>query len=345
MSIAGRRLTAAAQYVVSLALMGVFLYWAFHRVDAREMWAALRCVSLFWVGMLVLTTLTSLSLRAWRWIVLMRPFAPQVTLRDASLALAICYAANLAIPRSGEALRALSLKWTRSAQLSATLATVVVERIMDLVWLVLLFGMATLVLRGRLDQAYPWLRPVSVAALVIGLLALCLLAWVSLRRERAAAWIGRLVGRLWPRAAARVASLMETFLSGMTALHTPGAYLQIVASSALLNAAYVAIIYEGLMAFDLPRLYGLGPGAALVIMVVSSIGVIFPTPGAVGSYHAFYSQALAHLYGVPQSQALASATAVHASAALTYVVVGLPALLWQRRHRAGLRGTLPEERP
>ncbi|MEW6751281.1 MAG: lysylphosphatidylglycerol synthase transmembrane domain-containing protein [Candidatus Latescibacterota bacterium] len=331
MSAIGRRVRAVAQYGVSLALMGAFLYWAFQEVDLQEMGASLRGMSLFWTSMLALTALVSLSLRAWRWVILMRPFAPQVTVRDATLALAICYAANVAVPRSGEALRAVSLKWTRGAQISATLATVVVERILDLVWLVFLFGLAFVLLRGRLAETFPWLLPVSAATLAAGLLALVLLAVVSLRRERAARWIGARVAHLWPRAAPRAEALMHTFLSGLTALHTPAAYAQILVSSALLNAAYVAITFEGFLAFGLPAAYGVGVGAALVIMVVSSVGVIFPTPGAVGSFHAFFSKGLVHLYGVEAGAALASATAVHAVGTLTYAALGVPALLWQRR--------------
>jgi uncharacterized membrane protein YbhN (UPF0104 family) len=68
-------------------------------------------------------------------------------------------------------------------------------------------------------------------------------------------------------------------------------------------------------------------------MTLSSFGVILPTPGAAGSYHLFFSKALVALYDVPQSAALACATAVHAIATVTYLALGGPALLWQRRRR------------
>ena len=106
--------------------MGLFLYWAFEGIDSRSLWNAIAGISTLWLVVLVLTTLMTIALRAWRWRVFMRPFASDVTLLDASVALAICYAANVVIPRSGEAVRALSLNWARGARISSVLATVVV---------------------------------------------------------------------------------------------------------------------------------------------------------------------------------------------------------------------------
>ena len=71
-------------------------------------------------------------------------------------------------------------------------------------------------------------------------------------------------------------------------------------------------------------------------MAISSIGVIIPTPGAIGSYHLFFSEALHRLYTVPLPTALACATLTHALANLTYVLLGGPTLLWQwHRSRRG----------
>ena len=96
-------------------------------------------ISPVWAAVICVATLGTLVLRAWRWMVLMRPFAPQVSNLNASLALAICYAANVIVPRSGEVLRCVSLKWTTGASISALMATIVVERILDLFWLIVLF--------------------------------------------------------------------------------------------------------------------------------------------------------------------------------------------------------------
>ncbi len=324
------RATKPLQYLLSLGLMALFLYWAFRGIDSASLITSLKSISPGWAGAIVLTSLATLGLRSWRWLALMRPFTRGVSIWDASLALAICYTSNVAIPRSGEAMRALSLNWSRGAPVGAVLATVVVERILDLIWLVLLVVASLWLLPDTLEAAFPWLTALSLAALAGCLAALVCLTLVSVYRDRALVLVSRLLGRVWPKLAAKATHLLETALHGLTSLHTPSAYLEIMVGSALLNLGYLFIIYESFCAFGLDQSYGLGLEAALVILAISSIGVVLPTPGGAGSYHLFFSQSLHLLYGVAQTPALACATGVHAIATLTYVFLGGPALFVQR---------------
>lgn len=326
-------LKRALQFLLSLGLMALFLYWAFKGADPAALWAALGKISLPWALVLLLITCITLLLRAWRWQLLMRPFAPGVSTWDATLALTVCYAANIAIPRSGEALRALSLNWTRGLPVSSVLATVVVERILDLVWLIIFVGISLLLLRGPLAQAFPMLVPLTLLALVGCLILLAGLVLVSLYRERALALVEAALSRLSRRLATRVCGLLETFIHGLEALHSPAVYAEIALSSFLLNLGYALIIYAAFNSFA--ETSGLGLGAALVIMTLSSIGVIIPTVASAGPYHFLFSQALHLLYAVPEASALACATATHALATLFYLAVGGPVLWRQWRQRRG----------
>jgi glycosyltransferase 2 family protein len=325
------KLKKTVQYLISLALMFFFLYWAFREVNPAVLWATIVELPLLWVAAIVFTTLCNLALRSWRWIVLMRPFAPQVSMRDAILALAICFTANVVIPRSGEALRAISLRWTRQIRISSVLATVVVERILDLIWLVVFLGASLVLLRNRINEAFPLLEPLGIIALIGSILALVSLALVSIYRQRTLVIVETLLGKVSPQLAGKVTDLLSTFLNGLQALNSPAAYLKIGVSSLLLNLGYTAFVYEAFIGFGFTNSYGLGPGAALVTMAISSIGVIFPTPGAAGTYHAFFGQALVHLYAVDTNAALACATAIHAIFTLTYLTLGGPTLFWQWR--------------
>ena len=322
------------QYIISLILMALFLYWAFEGINLDDLWASLRNISLFWLAALILTTLITLVLRAWRWIVLMRPFASQISLWNATLALAICYAGNIFVPRSGEALRAFSLYWTRGTSLSSVLATVVVERIFDMVWLIIFVGISLLLLRDRLDvinQAFPTVGPqlgmLTLLILLACILALTGLLLISLYRERALKLVDCLLSKISKRLAKALIGTLETFIQGLAALRTPSAYGEILVSSLILNLGYILIVYEAFLAFDIP----LGWDAALVIMALSALGMVVPTPSGAGSYHFFFSQGLIVLYATTTDLALACATAVHAIANLTYLALGGPALLLQRK--------------
>lgn len=320
--------------VLSLGLMGLFLYLAFSGTPPEQLWQTLTRAAPLWVAAMVATTLATLVLRAWRWTVLLRPFAPQVRIVDAFLALAICYAANIAIPRSGEAARALSLRWSRQAPMGSSLATVVVERIIDMVVLVLFVGLSILLLHGRLEEAYPWMESAALVALVGCLGLLGFLFGVYRYRDAGLNLSHRLLEPLSARLAERVVELIDAFVSGLAALHDRSAYLKILVSSALLNGGYLLIIYEGFCAYGLQRMPGVGWTAALVVMAVSAIGMVVPTPGGTGSYHLFFKQSLM-LFGVSAALSLACATFVHAMATATYLVIGGPAFLLQRARSAG----------
>lgn len=339
-------LKKAAQYSISFGLMIFFLYWAFADQDASELWQTITGISYSWVLVITVITLGTLLIRAWRWTVLMRPFAPQVGVLDASLALAICYAANIAIPRSGEVLRAVSLKWTRQAQLSPVMATVVVERILDMFWLIVYIGLALLVQREQINAAFPILEIASIIVMALCLVALVCLALISVYRERALEQIRPILEKVSPKLAERILDLLRTFIQGLEALQSPAAYAQIIISSLLLNTGYVLIIYATFCGMGLDAEYALGMPAALVIMAISSLGVIVPTPGGTGSYHIAFSVSLQQLYHLPATQALACATLAHALATLTYIAIGAPALLiqwFQNRKRRASDTAMPED--
>lgn len=342
---AASRPRALLHLALALGLMVVFLYWAFKDVDGWGLVAQLRSASLTWTAALVATTLGTLIVRARRWTVLMASFAPQVTVRDATVALAICYAANVVVPRSGEALRAVSLKWTRGVVLSAALATVLVERILDIVFLLLCLGISFLLVHDRIAELFPWMATLGLVAFAGCIVMLVVLFAISVYQERAVSLLVGGLGRVWPSAAVRTGALLRTFLAGLDALRSPSSYLEILVGSVVLNVGYVMIIYEGFRIVDLGTGYGLDFGASLVIMTLSAFGVAVPTPGAAGSYHLFFSKSLVHLYGVPQDKALACATAVHAIATLAYLCTGGPALLWQRRNARAAAAAASEPLP
>ncbi len=327
------------RYAISFGLMALFLYWAFRDIDADTLWAAMQQVSPVWLGIIVLTTLITIVLRAWRWLVLMRPFTTSVTVLEASQALALCYGANFFLPRSGEALRVLSLRWRHTISMGSTAATVVVERIIDMVWLILFVGISMLLLRTRMELAFPWMGPWMGPAVLVALAAcvavLTLLTLVSIYRDRALKVVQRILQPLTPRISSAVVDALSKFAHGLEALHTPSAYVEIFLSSVLLNAGYILIIYEGFIAFGFHTDYNLGASEALVIMAISSLGIVAPVPGGTGPYHFLFSQSLLLLFAVPAAAALACATAVHALANLLYIGLSVPALLLLRRRRTG----------
>lgn len=330
---------------VSLGLMVAFLYWAFSGLDAGAMWTSMAAVSPLWLVAIVAMIMVTAVLRAWRWIVLLRPVSADTTIIDATLALTICYAVNLVspIPRAGEAARALSLRWSRGASVSAVAGTIVVERVIDLLVLISFIAASAVLLPGQIEQAFPGIRTAATGTLILAVTAILAMIVVSAFQDRGVAFVQRLLNRISPRMANAVAAILTRFIHGLAALRTPSAYLEIFVSSCLLNLGYILMTWFSFAAFGWQQApWHLGGEAALVVMAISSIGVVLPAQGGIGTYHFFYGNALNKLFAIPMAPAMACATLIHAVSNLTYFVVGAPALYLQRR-RYGRRGTLTEE--
>jgi len=311
--------------------MTLFLYWAFADINWSDLWNMLQNMSIVWVLAILFTTLLTLLVRGWRWKILMHSFAPQITTLDAATALSICYAANLVVPRSGEAVRALSLYWSRGSPISSVMGTVIIERILDMFWLIALVGMAIFFMQERIAQAFPWLARSTMATLAVFIGILILLIGLIYNRQWTLNQINRQLSRFSQPFAQRITNHIEAFFNGLSSIHSPSVYLKILLSSLLLNTLYILIIYESFASFSFISQYHLDFSDALVIMSISSIGMIIPTPGGAGTYHLFFKQALILLYGIPTEPALACATVVHGLATLLYLFLGGPALYLQRR--------------
>jgi glycosyltransferase 2 family protein len=330
---------------VSLGLMAGFLYWAFADLAAGDLWHEMAAVQPYWLVAIVAMILVTAVLRAWRWVVLLRPVSEETTVLDATLALTICYAVNLVspIPRAGEAARALSLRWRHGASISAVVGTIVVERVIDLLFLILFIATSAALLPGQIEEAFPGMQTAATVTLVLAIAALVGMVIVSAYQDRGVAFVERLLSRVSPRLAHTVADLLSHFIHGLAALRTPSAYLEILVSSCLLNLGYIFITWFSFAAFGFHRApWHLGGEAALVVMAISSIGVVLPAQGGIGPYHFFYGNALGKLFAIPMLPAMACATLIHAISNLAYFVIGAPALYLQRR-RHGSRGTLTQE--
>jgi hypothetical protein len=69
--------------------------------------------------------------------------------------------------------------------------------------------------------------------------------------------------------------------------------------------------------------------------MISSIGIVIPTPAGIGTYHLFVQQALYQLYSIPLVDGLTFATVTH-GVTVIIILVTAPILLWIDKNRKGI---------
>jgi len=315
---------------LSLGLTAFFLWSAFRTVDIAHVIQILREADLTWLLASPVMIILSCYPRARRWKILMEPVLPGTSVRKIFMAIVIGYAGNNLVPRAGEIARIWAIE--RDPQkLSGLAATVAVERLLDLITMMIVFGLMTFALRGRLSEAFPQFEGVATPATIVIALAVVLVLVASI--------YGNLMldalGRRFPKfSQSRIMGLLRSFLQGMEAVRMPGSYFGIFLWTFLLNFIYVLSVYLPFFAFGFDERFNLGLIDALTVLTIATIGIIIPTPGGAGTYHYFCSLAKNSLYAIPLEEAVAFATVVHALVYLSFLFVGGPglmSLLWNRR--------------
>lgn len=121
--------------LISLVLLG----WVLWQTDWPLVWQRLREANLLLLALSGVAIMVSLLMRAWRWMIMLEPEAPERSLGTVFDIVNIGYLANNLLPaRLGDLLRAyLAREWT-TASAAFALSTTVVERLLDTLLVILM---------------------------------------------------------------------------------------------------------------------------------------------------------------------------------------------------------------
>ena len=240
--------------------------------------------------------------RALRWRQLIEPLGRRVSFGNALWTLMIGYLANLGFPRAGEVVRAGLLGRYEGVPVEKVMGTVVVDRLLDLLCLGLVVGLALATQWETLGESILNLRGDGASARATSWRPIAIVIAVALGLG---AGVYLLVTRLRHTALVRKGiDLAGGFVAGLRSLTQVSNKPVLVLNTVGIWGCYFLMAYVPFLAFPPTEL--LGWDAALTLFVFSALGIIIPAPGGMGSYHFMVIQALA-LYGVAGDDALSFA--------------------------------------
>ena len=121
------------QFWLGLLISAGFLYLALRGLHLQEVWQALKTAQYVWLLPGIAVYFVGVWVRTWRWHYLLRPLK-RIPTRSMFPIVTIGYMGNnIFVARAGEVLRAVILKDRHGVPVSASLATIIVERIFDAV--------------------------------------------------------------------------------------------------------------------------------------------------------------------------------------------------------------------
>ena len=120
-------------------LLGLLiLYMIYDDFDFSRLWSDFQNMNLFWFLLSTFFGIMSHVIRGWRWKLSLAPLGYNPNTSVSVYAIFIAYAANLVIPRVGEVSRCVVLERNSSVPFAQSLGTVVTERLLDTVMVVLI---------------------------------------------------------------------------------------------------------------------------------------------------------------------------------------------------------------
>jgi uncharacterized protein (TIRG00374 family) len=275
-------------------------------------------------------------LRSARWGLLL----PEHVVKTSTLfrALVVGFTVNNLLPlRMGEVARAFLLaRWCRIPY-GTTVASLVVERVLDgLSLAVLLLTALSLV-----PSAPAYLLWVGIVAAAIFLMLAALLALAAWRASAIMAVAGFIARRLPARFGAPIEQVAATFARSLTLVHSPARLARLLGLSLLAWCMELGLFFVLLISLRLPASYPL----ALLVGSTANFATLVPSsPGYAGTFDGVLINVLQSVTSITAGQATAYDLVVHATLFLPVVVVGT-LVLWRSHMTFGQITHAPERFP
>lgn len=300
----------------------VFLLWLFVRnLDVAELRRAFASAHLGLLAVAVLTTLQTYFIRAWRWQALLSPLGT-VRFGPAFRTTVIGFTATFLLPaRVGEVLRPYLLARQERLSVSATFATIILERALDLTAVLLLFAVALPFLGVDVGSQTRLAGLVAAGAAVAGLVAMFVFAG---HPEKVGLWVDWFSRWLPKRAAVAIGAFSRKFAEGLAVMREPKLLIVSLAWSLALWISICLGIWLVSRAFGLSVPF---TGTFLIVMYLV-VGVAVPTPGGAGGFHLAYQIAVTTYFGATVDDAAAAAIVLHLVSFVPVAVMGV-VFMWQ----------------
>ena len=309
--------------LLGLAVTVLLLWWVLRDESPSEIVANIAQGNFLLLSASIFVATFGFFIRALRWKVLLAPVKADTRLRSRFAGVAIGFMVNNLLPaRAGELARPYAFSRLEPVTASAAFGSLVVERFMDGVVL-LLFLVVPVMMPG-----FPAVEALSegrgatiirggVVAVVLVMVGLVVMTVLPRRFVRLSEWFSRfLPGRI----AGRAVGMFESFLDSLAIMRDPRLLALGFAWTLFFWTWHGVSFWLGMLAFGIDT----GFVSALFTEAVVGFAVALPAaPGFFGTFHAGADFAISTVYGVDGAQSLAFAFGYHFGGWLPITFIGL----------------------
>lgn len=322
-----KKLGPILKYFLLLAIGAILLWLAFRGQDVSKIFDQLKSANYSWVLLSVLVSILAHYVRGLRWKMLIKPLGYSPSNANMFHSVMVGYLANLAVPRMGEVSRCGVLAKTNKIPLNSLIGTVIVERIIDVIFLfgILFFSILIeyntikdFLFNNFLEPLYNKLNASgSLLWLVLFVAIILVLVVFYVKKKHQSLLKNKLYAKVW--------TILIGFKEGVFSVLKLERKFLFVLYSLFIWLMYALSTY--LCFFAIAPTAELNFSSSLFIMAVGGIGMSAPVQGGIGAYEAAIQLALL-VYGINSSDGLSYATLNHSSQILSILLVGSISLIF-----------------
>jgi len=311
-----KKLVSILKVLISVLIAGVLLYLVFKNIDWIEFWGKAKQVEYSWVIASILISILGYILRAYRWNLLLEPMGYKLSLYRTMLAVLIGYLANLALPRLGEITRCGVMNKNDDVAVSKALGSVVSERIIDVLTLLVLIILGLILESERLisflKTSYSSLELPSYTVWIVGIvvIGIGIALFIFIRNQRSKG--GKFI------------NIINDFIDGVLSLKDIKNPIGFILSTVAMWIVYFFMSY--LIVFTIPETSHLDLSAGLLLLITGAMALTLPVQSGFGAYHGMVAGMLA-LYAIDNTTGVFLATLLHTSQIISIAFFGSIALL------------------
>ena len=315
------------KYIASLSFAGLIIYFLFRNQDPAALIEKISEVEIRWVFLSIICGGWAYINRGMRWIVLIDALGYKSSKLNSISSVSVGYFTNLFIPRAGEITRCTALNRVEKIPVDKLFGTILVERVIDLVFLISLF-LLTLIL--KLDLILRFFTELGSQSsdsttlgstkyyVLIAILMFFVLAYYLLKK--------RIVKTSFYE---KIIEFIDGLKEGFKSIKKMKRKSSFWFHTFSIWIMYFLMTYVCFFAIEETSHLTISDG--LFLLVLGGIGMVIPTPGGIGSYHAIVMIGLSVLGvgkvylgedGDPANPALLFPTIVHASQTLVAIIMG-----------------------
>ena len=311
-----KKILNTLKYLV-FTLLGVTLFWLVYRdQDFTRIWHTLvNDVNYFWIVIALILGLLSHLSRTLRWKIALEPLDEHPRTSNAFIAVMVSYFMNLLLPRAGEFVRCGLMSKYEKISFSKLLGTVVTERIVDVLMLLVIIMVVLLLEFDKIIgfiKHYPQVSknlsnvfhsPILWVSLVLLLSGIFVYLYLSNRKGKKN----------------KIEEMFIGFTHGIKSILAMRRYKAYIGHTIFIWLMYFMMLYMYILSLDATR--HLDIISALTTFVFTSMAMVAPVQGGIGAWHFMAEKAL-NMYGIESVDGKIFALLAHSTTNLLILVCG-----------------------